>query len=97
MERKSNANGKRKTQWCLLSLLCHKDNVSSSGVFANVSANVIALNRCSVMEMRWNKNEVRWFSSLLRGGAQFLNKFHPFYVNRSKRFERLRDERVRLL
>ena len=23
-----------------------------------VSANVIALNRCSVMEIRWNKNEV---------------------------------------
>ena len=57
-ERKSNANGKRKTQWCPLSLQSHKNTVSSSGVYANVSANVIALNRCNVIEIRWNKNEV---------------------------------------
>ena len=57
-KRKSNANGKRKTQWCLLSLQSHKTIVSSSGIYANVSANVRALNCCSVMEMRWNKNEV---------------------------------------
>ena len=54
MERKR----KRKTQWCPLSLQSHKSTVSSSGVYANVSPNVTALNRCSVMEMRWNKNEV---------------------------------------
>ena len=41
----------------------HKDTVSSSIVFAKVSANVIALNRCSVMEMHWNKNEVWQLSS----------------------------------
>ena len=58
IERKGNVNGKRKTQWCPLSLQSHKNTVSSPGVYANVSANVIALNRCSVMEIRWNKNEV---------------------------------------
>ena len=57
-EWKSNANGKRKTQWWPLSLQSHKNTVSSSGVYANVSANVIALYRCSVMKIRWNKNEV---------------------------------------
>ena len=41
-----------------MSLKSHKNTVSSSGVYANVSANVIALNRCSVMEISWNKNEV---------------------------------------
>ena len=35
-----------------LSLQSHKNTVSCSGVYANVSANVIALNRCSVMEIR---------------------------------------------
>ena len=57
-ERKSIANGKRKTQWYLLSIQSHKNTVSRSGVYANMSVNVIALNRCSVMVMRWNKNEV---------------------------------------
>ena len=47
-----------KTQWRPLSLQSHKNTVSSSGVYANMSANVIVLNRCSVMEIRWNKNEV---------------------------------------
>ena len=51
-------NGKRKTQWCPLTLQIRKNTVSCSGVYANVSANVIALNRLSVMEIRWNKNEV---------------------------------------
>ena len=36
-----------------------------SGVYANVSANVITLNRCSVMEIRWNKNELWRLSSLM--------------------------------
>ena len=48
----------RKTRWCPLSLQSHKNTVSSSGVYANVSGNVIALKRCSVMKIRWNKNEV---------------------------------------
>ena len=47
-----------KSRWCPLSLQSHKNTVSSSGVYANMSANVIALNRCSVMKNRWNKNEV---------------------------------------
>ena len=37
-ERKSNANGKRKTQWCSLSLHSHNNTVSCSRVYANVSA-----------------------------------------------------------
>ena len=58
---KSNANGKRKTQWCPLSMQSHKNTVSSSGIYANVSANVMALNRCSVMKIRWNKNDYYYY------------------------------------
>ena len=65
IERKSNANEKQRTLWCLLSPYCHKNTVCSSGVYANVSANVMALKRCSVMDMRWNKNEVWRLSSLM--------------------------------
>ena len=52
-------NGKRtqtesgKLNGVLCPLQGHK-----SGVYANVSANMITLNRCSVMEIRWNENEV---------------------------------------
>ena len=55
----------RKSQWCPMSMQSHKNTISSSGVYANVSANVIALNRCSVTEIRWNKNEVWRLSSLM--------------------------------
>ena len=59
MER--NGNRTQTESGKLNGVLCpcsHKNTVSSSEVYANVLANVIALNRCSVMEIRWNKNEV---------------------------------------
>ena len=57
VQRKSNGTAierkrKEETQWCPLSLKSHNNTVSCSGVYENVSANVIALNRCSVMEIR---------------------------------------------
>ena len=61
IERKRKAENSR----CILSLQSHKNTVSCSGVYANVSAKVITLNRCSVMEIRWNKNEVWRLSSLM--------------------------------
>ena len=56
-------SGKLNGVLCLC--MSHNNIVSCSGVYANVSANVIALNRCSVMEIRWNKNEVWRLSSLM--------------------------------
>ena len=60
-------NGKRENRRCLLSLQSYKNTASSSGVYAHVSAKLIVLNCCSVMEMRWNMNEVWRLSSLTAG------------------------------
>ena len=91
IEGKSNANRKRKTHWCLLSLqscdglfllarmpIRHKDTIAISRVFANVSANVIALNRCSV-EIYWNKNEVWRSSSLMSARRQLSSYYYCYY------------------